>query len=63
MEQIYLVYCKDRYNNLVFESAYPSKEMARTVVQYLKENYNSLYKDITYEEVSFYDELIFPKNN
>ena len=61
MEYIYLVYCKDRYNELVFESAYPSEDMARTVVEYLKKNCNSLYKDITYEEVSFYDELILPE--
>ena len=63
MEYIYLVYCKDRYNELVFESAYPSEEMARTVVEYLEKNYNSLYKDITYEEVSFYNELILPEVN
>lgn len=63
MELVYVITCKDRYNNLILESAYPSEEMARTVVQYLKENYNSLYKDIIYEEVSFYNELILPKNN
>lgn len=61
MEYIYLVYCKDRYNELVFESAYPSEDMARTVVEYLKKNCNSLCKDIQYEEVSFYDELILPE--
>lgn len=63
MEYIYLVYCKDRYNNLVFESAYPSEGMAKTVVDYLRENYNSLYRDIDYEEVLFYDELILPEDN
>lgn len=62
MKYIYLVYCKDRYNNLVFESAYPSEDMAKTVVNYLRENYKDMYRDIDYEEVLFYDELNLPED-
>ena len=63
MKYIYLAYCKDRYNNLVFESAYPSEDMAKTVVNYLRENYKDMYRDIDYEEVLFYDELNLPEDN
>ena len=63
MKSVYVITCKDRYNNLVLESAYPSEEMAKDVIKYLKENYSCLYKDIDYEEVLFYDELILPEES